>query len=157
MTAHARSTQHSTFVIDRTYDATPERVFAAFATLDAKERWFHGPVEWNTAEYLLDFREGGREVWRGGLKGGPEHSNYTIYQDIVPNERIVFTYEMRMDRTRISVSLTTIEFFPAGNGTRMLFTEQDTFLDGYDDAGSREKGTHGLLDNLDAELKNVDA
>ena len=38
-----RSAVHATFVIDRTYDAAPERVFRAFADPVAKRRWFGAP------------------------------------------------------------------------------------------------------------------
>ena len=61
---------------------------------------------------------------------------------------IVLTYELHLDKTRISVSLGTTEFKPAGAGTRLVYTEQAVFLDGYDDAGVREQGTRGLFDNL---------
>jgi uncharacterized protein YndB with AHSA1/START domain len=71
----------------------------------------------------------------------------------VENERIVYTYDMHLDDKRISVSLATVELKPAGLGTRLIFTEQAVFLDGYDDAGSRERGTHGLLDKLKASLE----
>jgi uncharacterized protein YndB with AHSA1/START domain len=81
------------------------------------------------------------------------HTYNAIYQDIVPNQRIVITYEMYMDDARISVSLATVEFKPAGDGTRLIFTEQDAFLDGYDTVGLREKGTKDLLEALDAELR----
>ena len=38
-----RSVTHATFVIDRTYDASPARVFGAFADPAAKKRWFRNP------------------------------------------------------------------------------------------------------------------
>ena len=76
-----------------------------------------------------------------------------IYQDIVPNERIMFSYDMHLDDRRISVSLTTIEFKPEGSGTRLAFTEQGAYLDGWDNPADREEGTAGLLDALGAELE----
>jgi uncharacterized protein YndB with AHSA1/START domain len=148
-----RSTTHATFTIERVYDATPARVFAAWANPDAKRRWFAGPEEWENGAYELDFRVGGRERAAGGPPGGPVHSYDGRYQDIVPNERIIVAYDMRMDETRISVSLATVEFKPAGSGTRLSFTEQGAFLDGHDDPTERERGTRELLDALDAELQ----
>jgi uncharacterized protein YndB with AHSA1/START domain len=71
----------------------------------------------------------------------------------VPDQRIVYTYDMHMDDKRISVSLATIELEPAGKGTRLIFTEQGAFLDGYDIPADREHGTGGLLDNLGKELR----
>jgi uncharacterized protein YndB with AHSA1/START domain len=152
-----RSTQHATFVIERTYDAAPARVFNAWADPAVKARWFVGPDEWQQSDHELDFRVGGREHVSGGPPEGPVHAFEGRYQDIVPDERIVYTYDMHLDETRISVSLTTVEFEPAGAGTRLIFTEQVAFLDSGDTPVTREQGTHSLLDKLDAELQREPA
>ena len=60
---------------------------------------------------------------------------------------------MRLAEVHISISLTTVEFKPAGAGTRLVVTEQGAFLDGYDDSGSRERGTRALLDQLESALE----
>ncbi len=128
-----RSVTHATFAIERTYDAAPARVFQAFADPAAKARWFAGPDEWQrVGKHEFDFRVGGRECVAGGPSGGPVHYFDALYQDIVPNERIIYTYDMRMDEKRISVSVATIQLTPAGKGTRLTFTEQGAFLDGFD-------------------------
>jgi uncharacterized protein YndB with AHSA1/START domain len=85
------------------------------------------------------------------------HSFNARYQDIVPNERIIYSYDMNLDEKRISVSFATIEFEAAGSGTKLTITEQGAFLDGYDDAGSRERGTRWLLDKLEAALQHEPA
>lgn len=148
-----RSVAHATFTIERVYDASPARVFQAFADQKAKTRWFAGGEGWETAEYSLDLREGGREVWRGRPTGGPEIRNNTIFHDVVLNEGIVSTYEMYLGEAQISVSLATVQFRPEGAGTRLIFTEQGTFLDGSDDGSMREHGTRELLEALAAELR----
>ena len=89
-----RSAHHATFVIERTYPASPARVFAAWADPAAKARWFVGPDEWNQGPHEFDFRVGGRERVSGGPAGGPVHSFDGLYQDIVPDQRIVYTYDM---------------------------------------------------------------
>jgi len=149
-----RTVTHATFVIERQFAASPERTFAALADPVVKRRWFIGPDGWDTATpHELDFREGGRERVAGGPAEGPIHHYDATYVEIVPNERIVTTYEMHMDTTRISVSLATFEIRPgAGGGTVMTYTEQGAFLDGWDNAGQREQGTKGLFDQLEAEL-----
>jgi uncharacterized protein YndB with AHSA1/START domain len=148
-----RSTVHSTFVIERTYPASPARVFKAWADPQAKARWFVGPDEWQSSDHELDFRVGGREHVSGGPPGGPVHSFDARYQDIVPDRRIIYSYDMHMNETRISVSLATVELEAAGEGTRLIFTEQAVYLDGADTAAEREHGTRALLDNLGAALQ----
>jgi uncharacterized protein YndB with AHSA1/START domain len=146
-----RSVEHATFVIERSYDAEPARVFAAWAEPEAKARWF-GPAE-GSGEHELEFRIGGREINRGT---GPDGEVYTYdarYQDIVPDERIVYAYDMYRDETRISVSLATVEFRSEGAGTRLVYTDQGAFLDGQDKPEYREQGTGGLFDALAAELE----
>ncbi|MET0598246.1 MAG: SRPBCC family protein [Mesorhizobium sp.] len=134
------SVSHATFVLERHYPAPPEKVFHALSDKAAKQRWFVGPDEWEQAKFEMDFRVGGREVNAGGPAGGPVHRFDAIYRDIVPGQRIIYAYDMHLDDTRISVSLATIELRPEGTGTRLVFTEQGAFLDGYDDAGQREAG-----------------
>jgi len=107
----------------------------------------------NPASTELDFRVGGRERATGGPPGGPVHTFDGRYQDIVPDVRFVMTYDMHLDDNRISVSLMTVELKPEGAGTRLTLTEQDAFLDGYDNPAERERGTRDLLEALDEELR----
>ncbi len=156
-TRSARSTEHATFVIERTYDAAPARVFAAWADPAAKRRWFGDPDDPANGAHELDFRVGGRETNRGGPPGGPVYVYEARYHDIVPNERIAYAYTMDMDGQRISVSVTTVEFVPAGDGTRLVFTEQGAFFDGKDKPEFREGGTNELLDALGTALRDASA
>lgn len=150
-----RSTTHATFVIERDFPHPPAKVFDAFANPQSKAKWFGGPEEWEKSNHQLDFRIGGKESASGGTPDGPVHAYSAEYWDIVPNERIVSCYEMHLDKTRISVSLATLEFKPSVAGTRFVLTEQGVFLDGYDDAGERERGTRELLDQLDRYLRET--
>ncbi len=151
----ARSTHHGTFVIDRVYPQAPARVFAAWATPEAKAVWFVGPPDkWTQVERTFDFRVGGRERLVGKSAGGPLTIFDSLYWDIVPERRIVYSFDMNLDGKRISVSLATVEFLPEGAGTRLIFTEQGVHLDGYPTPEDREPGTRGLLDKLAAYLRN---
>jgi len=149
-----RSTTHSTFVIERNLPQSPERVFHAFADRGAKYAWFVLPEELVKGEYEFDFRVGGHELMAGGPPDGPVFTYRATFHDIVPNERIVTSYEMDMGDVRISVSVATVELTAEGGGTRLVFTEQGAFLDGHDTVEAREHGTNALLDSLTASLRN---
>jgi uncharacterized protein YndB with AHSA1/START domain len=149
---------HGTFTIERELPHPPERVFAAWSDPKAKAAWFSGPSgQWTPLEREMDFRVGGRERAKGRWTSGVVTDFQAHYLDIVPQRRIVYAYNMHVDEKKISVSLATVELeaVAVGNkaGTRMKVTEQGAFLDGYDDAGSRERGTGSLMDALEKSLE----
>lgn len=143
-----RSTEHTTLTIERHFKAPLPRVFGAWAVADNKRQWFSCHGEWTPLEYRLDFRPGGSESSRVASTDGVVHAYQARYIDIVPNERIIHAFDMMLDDKRISVSLATVTFAPEPSGTRMYFTEQVVFLDGYADDGARLMGTEIGFDNL---------
>jgi uncharacterized protein YndB with AHSA1/START domain len=150
--AEPRSVVHAIFSLERIYDASPALVFRALSDRAAKARWFEAGGGWTPIERTMDVRPGGRERAKGRWPNGLVTTFDAVYFDVVPNRRLVYCYEMHLDARKISVSLATIELAPAGAGTKLKLTEQGAFLDGYDDAGSREHGTGLLLDRLGASL-----
>ena len=150
-----RSVAHGVFTIERTYaSVTPQRVFDAFASVEGKHGWFTAPNDqWDIVERTMDFTVGGRERLKGRWKSGLVTEFDATYFDIIPGERIVYAYEMRLDGRKISVSLATFEFKRSGAGAKLIMTEQGAFLDGYDDNGSRERGSRGIIDKLSAYLE----
>jgi uncharacterized protein YndB with AHSA1/START domain len=150
-----RSVVHATFHLERTYDAPVARVWKALTDETAKQKWFGGtPGSWELLERHMDVRIGGRERLKGRWEGGVVSTFDATYHDVIPNERLIYTYDMHMDDRKISVSLATMQLKTAGAGTTLKVTEQGAFLDGYDDAGSREHGTGFLLDALGASLRD---
>ena len=92
----------------------------------------------------------------GTAPDGSAYSYDALFQDIVPAKRIVYTYEMLLEETRISVSLATVEFTPVGDsGTRLVFTEHGAFLDGHESPAGRAEGMGSLLDALGKELQSA--
>lgn len=91
MTMSVRSTQHATFTAERTYDASPARVFAALATREAKSRWFGGPDDREDEQHELDFRVGGCEFYSSRAPRGAVYSMKAHYHDIVPEQHVVST------------------------------------------------------------------
>jgi uncharacterized protein YndB with AHSA1/START domain len=147
-----RSVVHATFCIERTYPASPAQVFKALTDPAAKAKWFTGGNGYTLLAREMDVRPGGREHVKGRKDTGVVSTFDAIYHDVIANERIVYAYEMHLDDRKISVSLATLELKPAGTDTRLVMTEQGAFLDGYDDAGSREHGSNFLLDALGKSL-----
>lgn len=150
MTAHSvHSVTHSTFTLERDYPAAPARVFAAWADPTAKAHWFAGP----DAEHELDFRVGGRETVHGHHReSGVSLTFEATYRDVVPNERLVYASTLFAGDILSTVSITTVEFRPSDTGTRLVLTEQGTFLDGQERPDWRERGTGHQLDALGKQL-----
>lgn len=140
-----RFVKHATFVVERTYAASPARVYQAWSDADSKAKWFSKPE-------IFEFRVGGREYSRGGPPEGPVFTFDACYQEIVPEERIVYSYSLDSDDIRMSVSITTVELIPTEGGTKLVFTEQGAFFDGHDTPEIREHGTNEMLDTLGKSL-----
>jgi uncharacterized protein YndB with AHSA1/START domain len=151
---HQSLVVHSTFSVERTYPSPPARVFAAFSNQAPKRRWFAEGEGWEVDEFTMDFRVGGQEISRFRFKGGPPMGNDTVYLDIVPDRRIVLAYTMLAGGARISVSLATVEITPAGDGARLVYTEQGAFFEGEKAVRQREHGCRWLLEQLAEELLN---
>jgi uncharacterized protein YndB with AHSA1/START domain len=157
MHSSARSIKHGSFVIERRLDYNPELVYRAWVQRDAKARWFNGPPDkWAETLREMDVRVGGRDVLVGKFSDGSESRFEAQYLDVVPEKRLVYVYDMYWQGKKISVTLASIEFVAAGKGTKLLVTEQHAFLDGHEDAGSRERGTQQLMHNLDVALAGGD-
>ena len=159
----ARSVIHDTFTIERTYPAAPSRVFAAFASAEAKNIWGDTgdlePADGEAGISEFDFRVGGRERF-GFTMNGTICRYDARYYDIVPDRRIVYAYEMYAGDARASVTVATIEFASHGGGTALTVTEQGAYLDGIDgpEAPSlRREGVTEMLDNLTGYLASQTA
>jgi uncharacterized protein YndB with AHSA1/START domain len=154
-TTMVRNTVKATFTVERSYPASPARVFRAFADEQSKAKWFGGD-DWEPLERAFDFRVDGVEIDVGRHASGVVSAFYCTYHDIVPNERIVYAYRMTLDGKPLSSSLATIELHPEGQGTRLTLTEYGVYFDGFDEADvqGREHGTNWLMDRLGESLKD---
>jgi uncharacterized protein YndB with AHSA1/START domain len=150
----ARTVTHHVFTIVRELPHAPARVFAAWADPKAKAAWFAAPRSVCTEVIReQEFKVGGKERLKGEWNTGRTSDFHCVYQDIVPDRRIVYSYNMYVNDEKLSVSLATIEFEPVKingkPGTKLILTEQGAYLDGHQDGGpSREQGTKGLVEML---------
>jgi uncharacterized protein YndB with AHSA1/START domain len=150
-----RYVTHATFSLERIYPVPPARVFAAWADPAAKARWF---APGTAAGHQLDFRAGGREVNHFRAEGGPALTFESFYRDIVPDERIIYSSTLSAENDVVTVSVTTVELStvelgPDHGNTRLVLTEQGTFLDGREEPDWRKRGTGDWLDALGADLR----
>ena len=150
------SVVHSTFVIERTYSQPPDRVFAAFAQPARKRRWY-AEGDHEIQEFEMEFRVGGSERFRYRFKeghplAGSEIVNESSYQDIVPEQRIVITAKMSLNKKPIEITVVTLEFLSSKAGTDLVLTNQGAFIDWPGGAAMIEQGWRSLLDRLGKEL-----
>ena len=142
------STVHSTFSVERTYEASPARVFAAWSDPKARLQWEAIGDNFTTTYTQNDFRVGGRDVSKFDFGKSDQYVADARYEDIVKDRRIVYAYTMSHNERRISSSLTTISLTPVAEGTHVVLTEQITILDGGDKVEYRQAGIAGQLDQL---------
>lgn len=162
MTAHPETPlAHGMFTLERRYDASPKRVYAAHSDPAAFRRWFVEGEGWTIHEWTHDFRVGGRAGgrFRFGDEGADTYFNETEYLDLVPDRRIVVAYVMGRETAegpqRFSASLATTELVADGDGTKLIYTEQGAFFGDRDTDGvkMREEGCRELFEALARELE----
>lgn len=143
---------HATLVMERTYNAAPARVFAAWADVEARKRW-SAPAENIRIVYEeADFREGGRDVSRCIEPGNDDYVAVVNYIDIKRDQRIAFVEDIAHGKRRVSAALISVELAPRGGNTRLLLTMQ---IASFDDAGMEQGyqfGWSAALDNLAKEF-----
>lgn len=143
---------HATLVMERAYNASPARVFAAWESAEARARW-SAPTPDVVIKYEeADFREGGRDVVRCIEPGSADYVAQVHYLDIRRDRRIVFAEAVSNGPTRVSTALISVELAPAGAGTRLLLTIQLASFDGSGMETGYQHGWSSALDNLAGEF-----
>lgn len=135
-----------TLHLTRRFKAPRERVFAAFASLDALKLWL-GPGECGVVGGTLDFRVGGS--YRLQMKTPMGDAELTgNYREITPPERLVYTWQWVEDGAPETVII--IEFIAVGSETELRLTHSGFAAS--DSQGRHEQGWNGSFDKLDAHL-----
>jgi uncharacterized protein YndB with AHSA1/START domain len=107
-------------------------------------RWM-GPGEIKAVYAECDARVGGRYRWVMQAANGEEHDVSGVLRELVPNEKLVFTWAWKSTPER--VSLVTVSIKPDGAGS-LLTLVHEQFFD--DDARDRHRsGWHGALDKME--------
>lgn len=147
----------------RTFDATPDRVFAAWTNPEHFGEWF-GPTGMSTLQCDIDGRVGG--AWRlmgegkniPGRSVGPARPTVSgKYLEFEPPHRLVFTWAWHekddFASPRGQESVVTIQFKPVGERTEMIFT-QAVFKD-QPTLDAHQRGWGESFDKLDEFLRRA--
>jgi len=106
-------------VMTREFDAPRELVFEAHTKCEHLDKWW-GPRKYSFAHCEMDFRPGGKYRFvHQGPDGVEEHGFRGEYREIVPPERIVWTFEWERMPGHVSVDTLTLEDLGAGR-TRLV-------------------------------------
>lgn len=129
--------------IVRKIKAPPARVWAAITQPDLMMQWW-GPDAGPTLSVVADVRPGGRFSVVFRLLNGTEHNPKGIYREVIPERKLVFTWEL--SGAPEPDTLVTFRLAPCDGGTELTLTHEHL----PDDASrtSHERGWSGLLDKL---------
>lgn len=148
-----RTVTHATLTMERTYNASIQRVFSAWEDFEARKRW-SAPTDGIRIEFeSVDFREGGREVSRCIETGNEDYVAAVTYIDITRDHRIVFAEDVTHGNRRVSAALISVELAPKSEtSTRLLLTMQIASFDGANMEQGYQFGWNAALDNLAKEF-----
>jgi uncharacterized protein YndB with AHSA1/START domain len=127
--------------LKRRLNAKPEKVYAAWTDPAQIVRWF-GPDAGAVTKADMDVRVGGRYVVIFHTEDGEEHYVSGVYREVVPNERLQFTWAWRSTPER--ESLVTVQIRPDGDGTSLTLIHEQFF-----DEDARDRHAYGWTGSLD--------
>ena len=136
--------------LKRRLNAPAAKVFSAWIDPEKIRRWF-GPREAEVLQAESDPRVGGRYRILARTSDGEEHDVSGMFREVVPNEKLVFTWAWRSTPER--ESLVTVELRPDGDGTLLTLTHEQFF-----DEAARDRHQYGwtaTLERLEAMLPNL--
>ena len=143
-------------VMTRVFDAPRELVFEAHSSCEHMSNWW-GPRQYEVTSCEIDFRPGGK--WRMVHRGpdGEEYGFHGEYREIVPPERIVWTFEFEGMPGHVSVETLSLEEQDGKTtltSTSVFDTVEDR--DGMIESGM-ESGAAESMDRLDEYLETLKA
>ena len=130
--------------VKRRLKAPPAKVFAAWIDPEKVKAWM-GPGEIKAVGAECDPRVGGHYRWMMKSPDGSPHNVGGVYREIVPNEKLVFTWAWQ-DAPE-NESLVTVLIKPDGDGTLLTVIHEQ-----FSDADTRDRhqgGWNGALDKME--------
>ena len=139
---------HDTIVLERTYKASPARVFAAWQDVEARKRWSKPSDEIELVYERAEFRAGGEDIVRCGTSGNLKYLAKVRYLEIVPDARIVFSEHVSDSGVSQAAALIDVSMEASGAGTRQVVTIHVAAFDTPDMLQGYRDGWNPTLDKL---------
>ena len=140
------ATLKPSLTIKRRFNAPPAKVFAAWTDPEKVKRWM-GPGEVKALSVEANPRTGGRYRWLMQAPSGDQHDVSGVYREVIPNEKLVFTWTWKTTPERESLALT----FKADAGGTLMTLTHEQFFD--EEARDRHQGGwNGAMEKLDKYL-----
>ena len=130
----------------RSYPVAPEKVWRAWTDAEAVKKWWGPRPGEPVSAAELDVRVGGRFRIVFGGPDGKEHECAGVYQEVVANQKLVFTWSWPRT-TPERVSVVTIVFRKTAQGTELDFRHEQFFDEKARD--DHRGGWNAALDNLE--------
>ncbi len=127
--------------IKRRFNASPAKVFSAWTDPEKVKRWM-GPGEVKSLHAEADPRKGGRYRWVMQSPDGEEHDVSGVYREVIPNEKLVFTWAWKSTPER--ESLVTVTLKSDAGGTLLTLTHEQFF-----DEDARDRHQHGWSGSME--------
>jgi uncharacterized protein YndB with AHSA1/START domain len=140
--ADPRLASRPSLTLKRRLNAAPEKVYAAWAAAEKLVQWF-GPakVKPGSVKAEMDVRVGGRYRISFEGDGGEYHEVGGVYREVVPNQRLVFSWAWHSTPER--ESLVTVQLKPDGAGTLLTFHHEQ-----FADQTARDNHERGWIELL---------
>ncbi len=135
--------------LTRRFRARPEKVWAAWTDPETLIGWFcTTKAKPGTMRAELDVRAGGRYRISFEMESGEYSEVGGVYREVVPNEKLVFSWAWHSTQER--ESLVTVSIRPDGAGSLMVFTHEQFFDEAARD--NHAKGWNELFGQLETIL-----
>ena len=144
MSADPAFAQPPGLTLKKRINAAPAKVFAAWTDPALIARWW-GPDSGPVTQADIDLRVGGRFTVSFRTEDGEAHTVSGSYREIVPGERLVFSWAWISTPER--QSQVTISLKPDGTGTMLTLQHEQFFDEAARD--SHRRGWTGTLDKLE--------
>ena len=135
--------------LTRRFRARPEKVWSAWTDPETLIGWFcTTKAKPGSMRAELDVRAGGRYRISFEMQSGEYSEVGGVYREVVPNEKLVFSWAWHSTKER--ESLVTVSIRPDGAGSLMVFTHEQFFDEAARD--NHAKGWNELFGQLETIL-----